>query len=241
MKKLIIFLQKKAPLWVYRLWHAGEKLTTIQHELGLALIAEAPYQSGSRPKLFVLIGQVGAGKSSVARYIAGKIESAVIVNANDIRLRLRKVQNSYVGDRAVGEFVIHGLLNQGNTVIADSDHGDERKRKSLLARVKGIPNLEIYYIRVHAGYDILAQRIFEKTKYEGETIYSVAADNSKESVSPAIIRLREFWRRTPHHYDWVEQGGGQWKLKKPPVKLLVDLDTGGYWQSDLFDVFARLK
>jgi predicted kinase len=239
MKKLIVLLQKKAPLWVYNLWHMKEKLTTAQHELGLALIAEVPYQSELRPRLFILIGQVGAGKSSVAKYIAKKIKSAAIVSANDIRLRLRKVQNSYAGDRAVGEFVIYGLLNRGYTVIADSDHGDERKRKSLLARVKGIPNLEVHYIRVHADYDVLAQRIFEKTKYEGETIYSVAAEKSKERVSSAVIRLREFWRRTPHHYDWVEQGGGQWKLKKPPVKLLADLDTGGDWEAELSTKYSQ--
>ena len=144
-KKLIVFLQKKAPLWCYTIWHMNEdKLTLTQHYVGLTLIDEgSKRQTSGRPlRLYVLVGQVGAGKSSVANHIAKNKEGTIVVNANDIRLRLRKAQNSYEGDRAVGEFTIWGLLDRGYSVVADSDHGDERKRKSLLSAVKVIPNLE---------------------------------------------------------------------------------------------------
>jgi predicted kinase len=244
MKKLLVFLQKKAPLWVYTIWHMKEKLTLEQEMLGQALITEGSKRRppSPPPRLFVLIGLVGAGKSSVAKYIAEKREGTIVVNANDIRLRLRKIQNSYANDRLVGEFTIFGLLNRGYSVVADSDHGDERKRKSLLSQLKDIQDLkiEVHYIRVYADFEVIAQRIFEKTKYEGETIYSVAVEGLKDRISSAVIRLREFWRRTPHHYDWIEEVGGQWKLKEPPVPLLADLDTGSDWQKELDKALATL-
>ena len=220
-----------------------DKLTPEQKSLFQALIDEGSKGRPPQlpPKLFVLIGLVGAGKSSVAKHIAEKENGTVIVNANDIRLRLRKIQNSYANDRLVGELTILGLLNRGYSVVADSDHGDERKMKSLLSQVKDVQDLEVHYIRVHADFEVIAQRAIDKTASEGETIYSVAVEKSNDKISPATIRLREFWRRTPHHYDWIEEIGGQWKLKEPTLSLLADLDTGGDWEKELDKALATLK
>ncbi|MDR3557916.1 MAG: hypothetical protein P4L61_00095 [Candidatus Pacebacteria bacterium] len=243
---IMVLLQKKAPIWVYTVWHMKNKLTPQQHKVGLDLIAQGSKRrpvSGPR-RLYILIGQVGAGKSSVANHIAKSKEGTVVVNANDIRLRLQKAQGSYSGDRAVGEFVIYGLLCRGYSVVADSDHGDERKRKSLLAQTKDVPDLAVCFIRVHADFEIIARRAIEKTFSEGETIYSSPAGARSDlgfSAAPAALRLREFWRRTPHHYDWSETNGGEWKLKKPSVPLLADLDTGGDWQTELDKALAMLK
>ncbi len=227
---------------MYTMWHMKEEaLTTAQVDVIAEMLARASFKGNtSTAQLFCIIGLVGAGKSAVAGHIAEKI-GARVVNANDIRLKLRKAQGSYTNDRIVGEKLILKLLEKGYSVVADSDHGDERKRKSLLARVKDVPDLQIHYIRVHADFEVITQRIFEKTKYEGETIYSVAVEGLKDRVSSAVIRLREFWRRTPHHYDWIEEGGGQWKLKAPSVTLLADLDTGGDWQKELDKALATLK
>ena len=57
------------------------------------------------PRLFVIIGQVGAGKSTIAKRIA-QMTGAIVVNANDIRLKLRKAQNSYANERFLGEELI---------------------------------------------------------------------------------------------------------------------------------------
>ena len=95
LKKLGVFLQKKAPLWVYTVWHMVEKaLTSEQIDVLTDFLGAVPLKGEALPlRLFVIIGQVGAGKSTIARYIAEKT-GATVVNANDIRLKLRKAQKS---------------------------------------------------------------------------------------------------------------------------------------------------
>ena len=107
--------------------------------------------------------------------------------------------------------------------------------------INELKGLKVHYVRAYADFEVVAERIIKKTTLEGETIYSVAADASKGAAMPAVIRLREFWRRTPHHYDWVEEVGGQWKLKGPPVPLLADLDTGGDWEVELHKAITTLQ
>jgi hypothetical protein len=58
----------------------------------------------------------------------------------------------------------------------------------------------------------------------------------------ATIALREMWRRTPHHYQWTSQGGGNWLLKKLPfVDFEIDTTDGKKWKSRAKKIATILK
>ena len=184
------------------------------------------------PVVVALWGLVGSGKSSVAQELARQIGS-VVVEGDAIRVQLRKVGEKYrVGKysyvRHIAENVTLEFLKRGANVIFDADFSDERKRASLRAKIAKA-GAELVFIRTYTDPEVMLGRMLSAPyRNSPDDFFGGAKTTMKggtEQQRGAVIKFKEMWRRTPHHYRWSKEDGGKWLLKKPPVPLLVDIDT----------------
>lgn len=180
-------------------------------------------------KQFVVafLGLVGSGKSSVAQELARQI-GGIVVEGDAIRVQLRKVGEKYLYVRQIAENVALEILKRGGSVIFNADFVDERKRASLKAKIVKA-GVELVFIRTYADPDVMLGRMLSAPyRNSPDDFFGGAKTTMKEETEQqrgAVIKFREMWRRTPHHYRWFNHGGGKWVLKKPPVLLLADIDT----------------
>jgi hypothetical protein len=135
----------------------------------------------------------------------------VILEGDAIRVQLRKADERYEGSLKITEHAITEILRQGGNVIIDSDHVDAKKRASLRAKVRkhGL----LLFVRTHADYDIMTGRaITANYRNRPEDFFGGASTiwNGNEQSRGSVVKLREMWRRTPHHYRWENKGGGRW-------------------------------
>lgn len=180
-------------------------------------------------------GLVGSGKSSVAQELARQI-GGVVIEGDSIRVELRKVgevysygkRRQYSYPRQIAENVTLELLKRGSNVIFDADFADERKRASLKAKLAKA-GAEIVFVRTYADPEVMLGRML-RAPYQGspDDFFGGAKTTMKEGTEQqkgAVVKFKEMWRRTPHHYRWSSAGGGNWVLKKPPIPLLADINT----------------
>lgn len=203
-------------------YHLMEKLNPKEKE------AERSFMKGLRiherktkkPVIVAIIGLVGSGKSSVAKALAELI-GATVIEGGAIRLALSQQGGSYEKARAIAENATLVAFNQRGNVILDSDFVDKKKRASLRekARVFGV---RLIFICTYADYDVMVERI---RSHEAGIFFDEASTSSQAKDHGKDVKLRELWRRTPHHYRWVNQNGGEWVIKNPPCKVLADIDT----------------
>lgn len=180
-----------------------------------------------RPIMIVLGGLVGSGKSTVAKELA-KETGAVIISADQVRVALRKVKQSYDKVREIYLNIGKEAVKKGNSVIVDSDFTDAAKRnqiktlaiKTLAKRAK----LPVYFIRVICDIDVAVGRIINNS-YSGNDLFGGAATFWRGANRGAVVKIREMWRRTPFHYQWTSQNGGQFKLKKLLFSIFATIDT----------------
>jgi predicted kinase len=180
----------------------------------------------SKPIIVAIIGLVGSGKTSVAQELAKHI-GATVIEGDDIRIELRKQGERYERARAIAENVALEVVNRGGNVILDSDFIDPKKRASLRekARVAGIC---VGFVCTYADYDVMVGRVISADyKNQVDDFFGGASSKWKgsEQSKGAVVKLREMWRRTPHHYRWVNKIGGEWVIKNPPRAVLADIDT----------------
>lgn len=173
-----------------------------------------------KPIVIAMVGLVGSGKSYVANKIASEI-GAVVLSGDDVRVELRKVGEKYEGARKIVENVAVDLVRKGINVILDLDYVDDKKRASVRAKIKGT-EAKIIFVRTICNYDIVVERIlkqkFEKSR---DDFFGGAGIESNYQNSGAVVKLRELWRRTPQHYKWVNEVGGEWIPKKLSFKHFV--------------------
>lgn len=184
-------------------------------------------QKTKKPVVVGFLGLVGSGKSSVAQELAKHI-GGTLVEGDAIRVRLRKENERYKYVRQIAENIALEILKRGGNVVFDSDQTDEKKRASVREKVRKA-GARLVFIRTYADPHVMFGRMLSaeyrrhpddffggaKTKWEGGT----------EQQRGVVIKFGEAWRRTPHHYRWVNEGGGKWVLKKLPFALLADIDT----------------
>ena len=188
-----------------------------------------------KPFVVALFGLVGSGKSSVAQELAGQI-GGVVIEGDAVRVQLRKVgevysygkrrQHSYV--RQIAENAALEVLKRGGNVIFDADFADMKKRASLKAKVAKA-GARLVIIRTYAEPEVMLGRMLQASyRNSPDDFFGGAKTTWKDGTEQqrgAVIKFKEAWRRTPHHYRWLNHGGGKWVLKKPPVPLLADIDT----------------
>lgn len=191
------------------------------------------------PVIIAMIGLTGSGKGTVARELA-KYFPANIISNDDIRIRLRNAGLSYDHVRVIAEQTARSILERGGNVIMDSDFIDAEKRATLLAIAEKYA-AKVLFIRTYANRDVVLKRLLTK-EYPKEGFFGGAKTDNGE-YEGAVVALRELWRRTPRHYDWKEDGGGTWTLKKLPIELFADIDTTDEttWKAEVAELAKRIK
>jgi predicted kinase len=208
--------------------HKKEKLTTKEFVAQESFLAKLKIQKRKteKPVIVAIIGLVGSGKSSVARELAEHI-GATIVNGDDVRIELRKQNERYDRARLLAENIALEIIQQGGDVILDSDFIDPKKRASLREKARKA-KVQLVFICTYADFDVVTGRILT-ADYKNEIDDFFGGASSKwqgsDQSKGAAVKLREMWRRTPHHYHWQNKGGGKWTIKNPPCKVLADIDT----------------
>jgi len=202
-----------------------------------------PRRKTKIPIVVAMIGLIGSGKSSVAREIA-KHSGAIVIEGDYIRVALRKRGQSYESAREIAEHIAYDAVRRGSNVVLDSDFVDPKKRASLEKKA-GQMEARVHYVRTHCDFDIATGRIVSANyKNSPEDFFGGAGTSFKGSAQNrgAVVKMRELLRRVPHHYQWEHKDGGRWLLKKPPCKLLADIDTTHplAWKKEVEKSFKKL-
>jgi len=216
--------------------HKREKLTQKEQRAQDSFLAKIDIKKRKteKPVIVAIIGLVGSGKSSVAQELAKHI-GATVIEGDDIRIELRKQSERYEKSRAIAENVAIEVVKQGGNVVLDSDFVDEKKRASVREKARKA-GVRLVFVRTHCDLDVMVGRVLTAT-YRNRVDDFFGGASSKwtgsEQSKGAAVKVREMWRRTPHHYRWVNQGGGKWVLKKFPFAIFAEIDTTDLWKRDV--------
>lgn len=194
-----------------------------------------------RSLILCMVGLVGSGKSTVAKSFARGLK-AEIVRSDDFRLELGKQGKPY--ERAV-ELVFARtmeLVRRGRNVVIDADVVQADKRRRLARESKKLGS-RVLYVRVVTDMDVMLGRIVVSSKKGLHPLFSQASSAWEGPGKGAVIKIRELWRRTPHHYRWTEEGGGQWVLRELtfPLAATVDTTDGKTWKGQVAKLVKRLN
>ncbi len=177
-----------------------------------------------KPIIIAMVGLVGSGKNFIAREFAAAIGASIIAN-DVIRVELRKQNQNYNHVQKIAEDMATEIISHSGNVVFDSDYINQKKCIRLRKKAKSL-GVQLLFIRTHCDMDISLGRILS-SKYDSVSFFSGASSRwhgSKQSVG-AVVKIREMWRRTPHHYRWSNRDGGTWILKKSPLTLFADINT----------------
>lgn len=179
-----------------------------------------------KPMIVAMVGLVGSGKSEVARELALPI-GATIIEGDQIRVHLRLVGERYEVTQEIAEEAALAIIWSGGNAIVDADHIDPKKRAGL-RKVADESEAHLIFIRTFANPDVVIGRIIT-SPYRNipEDFFGGAKTiwQGSEQSRGAVIKVREMWRRTPHHYDWSGDGGGKCNLKNLDFPIFAMLDT----------------
>ena len=199
-----------------------------------------------KPIVVAMIGLVGSGKSSVAKELAPLIGASVIVE-DGIRVALRMQGEPYKYARRIAHTVAAEVLQRGANIILDADYVTEGKRVALQEEV-GKVGAQLAFLATHMedpvvmfGRMLIAP--YQKSPDDFFGGAKTAWQEGSEQQTGAAIKIKEAWRRTPHHYNWVNEGGGRWEIKDPPCPVVADIDTTDpeKWKEEVQKVAERLN
>jgi len=111
------------------------------------------------PKLFIMIGLSGSGKSTYAKQIAEE-ENAVILSSDAIRFEMLGSEDNQDKNAEVFQELNKRLilnLKNGNNVVYDATNLSSRRRKSLINNLK-IESLEVYAKVVNTLIELCIER-----------------------------------------------------------------------------------
>lgn len=123
-----------------------------------------PGQKAAKPFILGVIGNLGSGKSTVAKLLAKQLSGVVVVTADSARFLLKEAGLPWGESvRAVVRGVAQQLLQDGYAVILDGSNveTEEREQTAKLAQEQGVP---VRYVRVVADYAVYEARL--KAKYD---------------------------------------------------------------------------
>jgi len=186
----------------------------------------------NNPVVVAIVGVIGSGKSTVTKALKKKLGWTTI-SKDKIRVALREKGRGFTPETTdqIHYAMLGKVLRAGGNAILDSDFADKKKRKKLERFAKNF-RAGVVYIRLICDRDIMIERIVH-SRYNPKT----------DMFKNVVIALREHARRLPWHYRWTESNGGQFVLKKLPIKFLAEIDTTDprKWQKKLGTVIEKLK
>lgn len=174
----------------------------------------------AKPLIIAIVGLIGSSKSSVAKELAEQI-GATVIEGDAIRVELQKQGADYGRAWAIAENMAVEVVGRGGSAILDSDFVDAKKRASVREKASKV-GVRPLFIRTFCDFDVVSERI---RKNDPSKFFADASSLSQASDKGKDVKLREMWRRTPHHYTWVNRGGGQWVLKKFPFAIFAEINT----------------
>ncbi len=198
----------------------------------------SPVGYGRRKIIIAMVGLVGSGKSTVANYFAPLI-GAEVVDADQIRMVLRKLGKGYDSVREISEKYAMSIIKQGKNLVIARDFVDRDKRQSLERSAKKI-KAKVLYLRVMSDRDVMIGRLIS-AKYPKDSFFGGAGSSWDGPNAGVVVAIREMWRRTPHHYDWSPKDGGRFILKKLPIKFIAEIDTTSDWQGKVRQIAKKLR
>jgi predicted kinase len=223
--------------------HKRETLTAKEQQAQKAFLESLEIASGKtkKPVVVAMIGLVGSGKSTVAKELA-KYLPATVIEGDAIRVFLRKEGEKYEGMRKIAENVMAYVIQNGGNVILDSDYIDAKKRASLRKKAEQF-GARVYFIRVHTNWDMMIGYALAADYHDTSDDFFGGASSPYQGdakTKGAIVKTREMWRRTPHHYKWHNTGGGRWTLKNLPFPVIATIDMSTKWKDDVQKVAKKL-
>lgn len=202
-----------------------------------AFLATLPKQKKKvrRPRVYAMVGLVGAGKSTVAREIAEKT-GGVIIRTDAIRRFLPSDTLIYSSTdiRNIAGICVGSLVQNGHSVVLDADCVSYKTRMRLKAIERsGVP---VYSIRVVSD---LKKQIERLSKYPvRKTIHRTHA-HTPVFRSP-INALTCMSSRLPLHYRW-DQRQDELFLKKLSFPIHAVIDTSNKsWKTTLASALKNL-
>lgn len=127
------------------------------------------------PYVVAMVGLVGSGKSSVAKEAAKKI-GAVVVVADDIRIKLREDGEEYKRVDTIVHILTKYFLEKRFSVVLDKDHVHADTRNTLKKIAKDL-KAKVYYIRTVCDADVLRRGCAYRKSYKNQ-----------------VFKIRFFWR-----------------------------------------------
>ncbi len=185
-----------------------------------------------------MVGLTGSGKTSVANFLAPMI-GADVVSGDKVKMVLRKMGKGYEDSRFVAERYAISIVKQGRNVVVDSDFVYDDKRKNLEAEAKKI-KAKVFYLRVFCDRDVMIGRL-ATAKYPKDSFFGGAGSNWSGPNTGAVVALREMWRRTPNHYEWLPKDGGRFILKKLPIRFMAEIETTKDWEKEIKQIAQKLR
>jgi predicted kinase len=210
------------------LLHKRENLTDREWIAKERFLTKLPLRSKRTegPLIIAIVGLVGSGKSFVADRLAEQI-GATVIEGDGIRIQLRRLKESYEKTRAIAEDIAIEIINRGSNVILDSDFVDFYKRASLREKARQA-GVRVIFIRTHCDIDIALGRMITAPFHDNDDDFFGGAKSAwkgSEQSKGAVVKIREMWRRTPHHYTWVNQRVGRYELRKFHFPIFATIDT----------------
>ena len=166
------------------------------------------------PVVIAMVGLVGSGKSTIARELADRLH-AVIIRTDEIRGALRKVHaESLASVEVIASCLAREALLRRVNIVLDADVVTTEKKKQVERLVESF-DAKLWYVRTVAEPDVMFTR----------AIAADYRDPFHAVFDSPIVKIREIWRRTPHHYRWSATGGGHWELKTLSHEPLIVIET----------------
>lgn len=189
--------------------------------------------------VIAMVGAVGSGKSFVANKIAERI-GATVISGDEIRVLLRSEDEDWKSLDTIREEVIAHCVRNDHNVIIDSDVAAESHRERVRDLTKDLP-LHVYYVRTLASPEAIINRA-RSADYSTSVSGKLFAQRAEDlGVDIATIKISEFHRRTPLHFDykWKGDATGTWELKEMSfVDWEVDTEKTKSEMSEILDKIA---
>lgn len=182
-------------------------------------------KQNNKPKLYIMCGISGSGKSTMTKQIAEK-ENCVIVSSDDIRA---EICNGNVSDQSKNEEVfkifhdrIRKNLEDKKNVIADATNITIKSRKAILNKVNGLDVEKIVYImakpyedcikdnnnpdRVPVPEEVVKKQVMKfQIPFEEEGLDNIiVCEDINKLKYPTLLKhafknMIDFDQKNPHH------------------------------------------
>src|SRR3989344_2813903 len=158
-------------------------------------MVKMPAEKAPKPFLLGMIGNIGSGKSTVARELRTLLPGAVHIQANSARYLLKQAGMEW-GDnvRTILDGVIRHLIGHDYGVVVDGSTAEARDRQRLSSLADEL-HVPLMFVRIKCDADVCSMR--EQRKYDDPSWESSFEDFRVNTTEKMVTNVRE--RSMIHH------------------------------------------